>query len=424
MKRNIQKITAIGLAIITSSFSGQILASDFSLPFISAAGLGDLYSGWAASAKDASTAYTNPAGLTRLQNQQVVFSVLGLTGDSKFTGSTRTPPYPFPAPVVQSGSASTNLGAIFPLFYYAKPVAKNLVFGLSANSPFALGTSYPKDSIVRYAATRSQIVVVDLSPSIGFKFNEVFSVGLGFDANRLAFTLNNMIGPPLSTPDSEVQNHLSGWGYGWHGGVLFQVHPATRIGLSFNSMVMFHATGDSEAYTPFTTFRTTNQKSNAALPARAQLSINQEINPRWTVMGTLFYTNWSTFQYLTLKRVMTPFGTTTPVTIPFEYHNTFDYAAGVNFKATEKWLLRAGFEIMTKPSNNRDRSVPDPIGSAKIIGLGAHYQQNAKLGYDVSYAHSFFAQEQINLVTPLTSASGHTNTQTNVFGAQVTWDIV
>ena len=250
-------------------------------------------------------------------------------------------------------------------------------------------------------------------------------MGVGLDAMRLAFTLNNMLEPPASIPDSEIQNHLSGWGFGYHGGVMYQPRATTRLGLSFNSMVTIHTTGDSEAYAVFGTFRTTNQKTNAALPARTQFSIQQDLNPRVTVMGTVFYTNWVTFQQVTMKRVMLPGRRwTTSVTIPFGYHNTFDYSIGATFKATEKWLLKAGLQFMNTPSNNRDRAVADPIGSATVVGLGVHFQQNKKLGYDLAYGHSFFKQEPVNLVTPLTTLSGNNNAQTNVIGLQVTWNIV
>jgi long-chain fatty acid transport protein len=418
------KISRIKLTIACLVVTTPTFASDFNIPFVNAAGLGTAYADWATATSDASSAYTNPAGLTSLKHQQLVFAALGIQGSTRFTGSSLTPPYPFPAAVAQTGSASSRIGAFMPSFYYALPVNNRLTFAVSQTVPFALGSSYAKDSIVRYVSTRSQIVAVDLGPSIGFKVNEQFSLGVGVDAMRLAFTLNNMFGPSVSIPDAEGQNHLSGWGLGWHGGVMYQPLPATRLGLSFNSMVTIHTTGDSEAYASFGTFRTTNQKTNAALPARTQFSVQQDLNRLITVMGTVFYTNWNTFQQVTMKRVMLPGGTTTSVSIPFGYHNTFDYSIGATVKATEKVLLKIGMQFMNTPSNNRDRAVADPIGSAVVLGVGAHYQQSEKLGYDLSFGHSFFATESVNLNSPLTQLTGNNTAQTSVLGLQVTWNMV
>lgn len=417
-------ISRLQASLICLSLTSSAFASDFSLPFVNASGLGTAYADWATATDNASSAYTNPAGLASLKHQQFVGNALGIEGNTRFTGSSLTPPFPFPAPVAQTGGASSHIGAFIPSLYYAVPFYNRFTLAFGITAPFALGTNFAKDSLVRYLSTRSQVVAVDLGPSLGIKINDQFAVGLGLDAVRLAFTLNSMFGPPISIPDSESQNHLSGWGFGWHGGVMYQPLPATRIGASFNSMVEIHTTGDSENYSVFGTFRTTNQKTNAGLPARAQVGIQQDLSPQVTIMGTVFYTNWYTFQQITMKRVILPGGSTTSVTIPFEYHNTFDYSLGMHFKPTEKWVLKVGVQVMNTPSNNRDRGVADPIGSAVVLGLGAHYQQNAKLGYDLSYGHSFFKEEPVNVATPLTTLTGSNYTQTNVLGAQITWNIV
>src|SRR5476649_1976133 len=112
------------LSILCIAFiSTQSIASDFNVPFVNAAELGDLYAGWAASANDASTAFTNPAGLTRIKNQQWVFAALGIFGTAGFDGTTTQPFPPFPP---QTGEANTKIHGFCPSFYYATPVAKNL----------------------------------------------------------------------------------------------------------------------------------------------------------------------------------------------------------------------------------------------------------------------------------------------------------
>jgi long-chain fatty acid transport protein len=354
-----------------------------------------------------------------------VVSGIGLSGSAQFTGRATTPPYSFPLAVQQSGVANTRLSAFFPAFYYARPINERFTFGFSANIPFALGSSYSDDSIVRYLSTRSRVVAFDLSPSFGAKLTKNISAGFGADAVYLTFTLNNTYGPPLSIPDSPAHNSLSGWGYGWHAGLLYEPLPTTRIGASFNSMVTIQTTGESVVYQPFlpSRFKIENNKTKSALPARAQLSLQHDINTRWTAMATIFYTNWRTFEKITMRRVLVPGGGTTSVTIPFNYHNSFDYSAGATFKATEKWLLRAGLQYMNTPSNDQDRGVADPVGRAWVVGIGAHYQQNPCIAYDIGAGHSFFKQESVNVANALTSANGHTNSQSTVFGGQVTWNL-
>jgi len=420
-----RKLSLASSILIPMCIATNAIASDYNIPFINVSQLGVMYADWATAASDASTAFTNPAGLIKLDHQQLVFAGIGVVGSARFNGTATTPPYPFPVTVTETGAATTRINAFIPSFYYALPLSDRVTFGFTMAPPFGIGSNYSKDSLVRYLSTHSYVVGIDMGPSLGFKINDALSIGAGLDAVRFAFTLTNMYGIPLSYPDAELHNHLVGWGYGWHAGVLYDATSKTRLGFSYNSMVMEHTTGDSTVYPPIpnTELRYNNQKTNFGLPARAQLSLQHEFTPRIAAMATIFYTNWATFSQVTMKKTMTPFGTLISATIPFNYHNTMDYSIGAVFKATDQWLLRAGVQYMNTPSNNRDRGVADPVGSGTVLAVGAHYQQNARLSYDVGLAHAFFNQMSVNVTNPLTKLVGHNNSQTNIFGGQVTWNV-
>lgn len=402
--------------------SSQALASDFNLPFVSAAEIGNVFAGWAATANDASATYANPAGLIRIQNQQLVLSATGVYGNSHFNGIT-TPPFP-PSPP-QVGYASTFLYKITPQLYYSAPLSDRVVLGFGESAPFAIGTDYPKMSVVRYSATTSQIVAIDLTPSIGVAVTKKFAVGFGFDAARLALTFNRMYGPPSSIPDSETQNHLTGWGYGYHAGLLYQFTPATRAGITYYSHLVFNPTGDSEIFGPGAfggEIRTTNQKTDITLPARINLSAYHDFCKRWAVMGSVFYTNWSVLDHLTLKNSVIPGGGIIPITVSVNYHNTFDYAAALNFRPTSKWTLKSGIEFLQTPTNERNRLIADPFNVGTAIGVGVHYQQNHSIGYDAGYTHVFFQELKYNNITANNSVFGYSHTNVNTFGAQITWN--
>jgi long-chain fatty acid transport protein len=411
-------------AIFFLATASEVLASDFSLPFVNSSSLGVAYADWATAASDASTAYTNPAGLVYLPKQQMVINALGITGTAQFTGTALTPPYPYPNPIIQTGKARTNIKAFSPSFYYAIPFLNKLALGFNFTAPFGLGTKYPSDpfsGITRYGATRSEVLGLDAGPSLAIKLMDWISAGAGFDVLHLAFKLNNRYGPPVSSNgDTILENHLSGWGYGWHAGTLIRFAPTSRIGLSYNSQIGLVTRGYSQVTSVSgSSFRVTAQKTKAALPGRAQISLQHDLTERWTAMATAFYTNWRVFKEITMENTLIPNGRLVSVTIPFNYHNCFDYSAGAAFKANEQLLLRAGIEFMNTPSNNRDRGVADPIGSATILTLGAHFQADERVGFDVGVGHSFFKQMPIHFTNDLTSLQGHTNTQTTVIGGQI-----
>lgn len=423
-----QQLSKLCLAITSLCITSHAIASDFSLPFVNTSGLGVAYADWATATNDASTSYTNAAAMAYLPHQQFSFNAMGITGTARFTGTSTTPSFPFQAPTVQSGVAKSKIGAFSPSMYYAGPLSDRFSLGFHLTSPFGLGTNYGSSptSIGRYAATRSQVVGIDAGPSLAMKVSERFSIGGGLDAMYVAVTLNNMYGPPLSMPfDSPLQNHLSDWGFGWHAGALLKLTSLTRIGFSYNSLVALETKGHSTIYQPIAlNFRTNKQQINVSLPARAQLSLQQELNNRWTGMATVFYTNWRTFKELIMKNTETPGGQLQSVTIPFNYHNCFDYSVGATYKASDKWLLKGGVQFLGTPSNDHDRGIADPIGSATILTVGAHFKATEQLGFDLGVGHSFFKQMPINYTNALTALKGHTNAQTTVIGGQINWNII
>jgi long-chain fatty acid transport protein len=418
------KLVWIHGVFIVLLLATRVEASDFSLPFVNASDLGTVYSGWAAQAEDASTAFTNPAGLTRIEHRQLVFPVLGLFGHTRFTGSTRTPPFPFPVTNFESGSSSSRLAALFPSFYFAVPLTDRITFALGQTNPYGLGTEYAKDSILRHIATKSKVVVIDFGPSLGFKVTRQLSIGAGFDAQYIMFTLNDKLGPPFSLPsDSENKNNGTGWGCGWHAGLLYEFLPCLRFGFNYLSRVTFHSSGESILYVPWMPAEYRSRLHvTASLPERAQAGFYLDVTPRFALMSTLYYTHWKIFNKLNLRDVIFFGGTTMETVIPFGYHDTLDLSVGASYKATERWLLRTGFQIMAMPSVNDFRGVADPIGSAIVVGVGARYRQNCYLSYDIGYAHSFFMPGDIQLVNPLISVFGTTKTESNLLGVQINLD--
>jgi len=401
------KIFAPALLFVLCS---NIFASDFNMPTINASGLGTAYAGWAADTDDASTAYANAAGLTSIHSSQLVLTGIGVKGFSQFKGRSN----------IGSGTATSSIGGLIPSYYFTKPLFPNFVFAIGTATPFAFGTNYAKDSLVRYSATLSKITVSDFVSSIGFKINEQFSIGGGVDLERLAYLTRSMV--PGTVPDSETHNHLYGWGYGWHLGLRYKINPNSRVGLNVISPVMFHARGNSTFYTPTIAYRNTYQRSNIMLPAMVQLGISQVLTDRMTLLGTVFYTRWSVLDKLTLKHVTTPGGQVS-VTVPFNDHDTFDYSLGLKFKANDALTLKTGLQIIGKSSNDQTRTVADTTSNSRLISIGAHYQASKSLSYDVGYAHNFIHPVIINHKAGTLYAIGKAYTSDDVVGMQATWNL-
>ena len=446
----------LGVAAILVGSTSYTYASGFQLFEQNGAWVGDYDAGGAAEASDASTAWYNPAGLVRLDHTQLVLGAAGVDAGLSFEGeaqnyTTATINAPLPPHNPETihvlnydayGTAEGGTFAVIPSFHLAVPLSNSVVAALSVVVPFGLESDWPDDSIVRYSATETSIEDVDITPSLGVKITDKFSIGAGIDFQHVDAVLDQIVGfgDVVPNSDSHSENDADDWALGWHGGVLYQFTPHTRVGLAYHSQVNVDADGTSKFYGPLATYVTGGQtdtlvshdlNAQVTLPGYATLSIFHDINARWAVKASANYTEWSKFDTIPLNNVAAigqVDGTLQPqilnVNVPQNFHNTWRFATGVNFKQTEKWMWRAGVGVDQDPTNDEDRNLRLPDGNVFAIAVGAHYQLNKAFGFDAGYQHLFTKDGEINNAEVVGAQTAYVNGDTkntaNLFSLQMT----
>lgn len=161
------------------SASTQSYSTAFSLSeYIGSSTLGGSRAGGAAVAEDATTVFTNPAGLTRLSGNQWLVATQIFAPSVKFQNSGASTDA---GGVPISGSNGGDAGVLAPALslYYAKSLSDQRSFGFGFNSPFGLTVDYDRDWVGRYQVVKSELMDINLKPSVGFKINEALSIGAG-----------------------------------------------------------------------------------------------------------------------------------------------------------------------------------------------------------------------------------------------------
>ena len=464
MKKNLSVF--LGSASVLSLLINTSFASGFMLQEQNAVQTGDFGAGGAAIAEDASTAWFNPAGLVRLTHPQIVAAGNEIWFHTNFTGNiTQSIPYQILGQQetisaeqhVNNASGGTN--NFVPVFHAAYPINPNLVAAFSVTTPFGLATDYSDATFVRYAATKTDLKTIDLSPSLGMKLNNKFSVGFGLDEQRLIASFDTIAGIPgishsfphlfPNFPDNALDtashNSATDWGMGWHSGVMFQPSNETRFGIAYHSKIVHHATG----YSSFTGYLASpdvlqpsansiyaSQTANTTvtLPANTMLSAYHEMNNRWAVMGSVVYTQWDVFKNLTLNNVAAltdiphedfPHRALITATVPENFRNTWRMSIGSNYKINNQYLLRAGVGYDQNPTNNTDRNLRLPDGDRYAVALGGRYQANKDLALDAGWTHEFIKSSSINntsVMGPQTvTVIGNSKSNANILGLQLTY---
>lgn len=184
-------LRALCAASLALAYSTTALAGGFDLPTIVASHQGTSNAN-GAEANDPSVLYYNPAGLTRLRGLQVSqgFSLLALRGKVE-TLDARGTPQDFNNPndtgrdLSMDPNASGSSGSFWPKIlgagglFVSMPVDDMLTVGLGVFAPAGGNLNYKSDWSGAYQIDSIATEVININPSVGIRFDDKHSIGLG-----------------------------------------------------------------------------------------------------------------------------------------------------------------------------------------------------------------------------------------------------
>jgi long-chain fatty acid transport protein len=345
--------------------------------------------GYAARAEDATTAFTNPAGMVRIKGDDLVLGAQLLYGNLEFSPNGNT--------TVQ-GSDGGNAVGWFPgaSAFYVHSLSDDVKLGIGMVGNFGLMAEWDKDWVGRYYGQSEDLVGLTIMPSVAFKVNEELSLGFGLNAmlgylNSTTY-INNVL-PLGSTADGRVKLKDTDWGFGGTASVLYQPTAQTRFGATYTSRIKLDfkdRPGFSNLGTIGSDLQARGLLSNTVdlgvtAPQSVMTSAYHELasDPRWAVMGNLGWTDWSNFGKVDVGLSTDPPRSLTTKT---KYDDTWHAAFGAQYKYTDAWRLTGGVAYDSSPVSNSDRSPILPMASIWTFGLGA--VNKVRDGFEVTYAYS------------------------------------
>ncbi|MFT0213699.1 outer membrane protein transport protein [Pseudomonas sp. F1_0610] len=379
------------LAIALATASTYSLANGLAINEQSASSAGTAYAGRASSALDASTIFGNPAGLSKLEGNQIVggLALVKATVDIKQKGGT---------------AKGRNKGdmvpvATVPFGYFSSQINENWSAGVGIYVPFGVISDYEKDFAGRSHGLKSSVNVITFQPTIAYKFNDIVSVGFGPTLNRIEGELTNSLntsglaGGQLANGDSKVKIKGDDIAYGFNAGVMVNITPDTTWGLTYHSKVKYKLSGDIKyeidgklANGPLGAFLP-NGKHKATLditmPEMIDTSITHRLDDKWTLHGGVTYTRWSRLKSIEAK----PKNGGPIVGEELEWSDTWAWSLGASYQLNPQVVLRTGFAWDKSPTNTEYRNVRIPVSDRKIFTLGAGWSPTNDLTFDFAYAY-------------------------------------
>jgi long-chain fatty acid transport protein len=383
-------------------------AAGFYIKEQSVTGLGRAFAGESAMAEDASTIFFNPAGMTRLQGPEATAGVHLLVprADLENRGSSSSSPAG-PRPISGSDGGNPYDPTPVPNAYFAYPLMdRNLWVGLGVSAPFGLANKYDADWFGRYDSIETDLLTINIAPSVAYKVLDWVSIGGGIDIQYADVKLTSALFAGPASPDfiSEVEG--DDWAVGYNVGILFEPLPTTRVGIHYRSRIDHTLEGDVKATQAGVLRSNRPGTADLDLPDIIAVGFAHDVTPALTLMAEYNWYGWSSFKEIRVKQAGVD-----DRPVPQNYQDTFSIAVGAQYKLNEEWTVRSGFQYDETPTVDGFRSTRTPDGDRYWLSAGLSYDISDNFTVDVAYTHVFIEDATINTRQPGAATVLSTNTR-------------
>lgn len=382
LNKSMLSITVLGA--LTLFTSGRSVAGGLMLYEIATDNVGLANAGAAARAQGPSTIASNPAGLSYLSGTQISAGAQVLFGDLSFDrdSATNTP-----------GTGSGN--ALDPIpggsFFISHQLDDRWSVGFGSYGDFGLAVNYDNDWSGRYFVQNASIAGLSLVPSVAYRFNDQWSVGVGLKAMYGMLKSEAAIDQaPLGLTqrgDGQYKYRDSTWGYGANAGVIYAPKPGTRIGLAYTSQVDldFEDRLDVKSSAPLVSrLNSLNTKIDLKVPQTATLSLYQQLDTQWAVLASVNWQDWSKFGDIGID-VDTSRTGSRAASIDAHYKDTYQLALGAQYQMNQDWAWDFGVAYDTSAVSDGNRTLTVPMGAAWRFATGFTYSLNKETDVNFSW---------------------------------------
>ena len=360
--------------------------------------LGTAGAGLAATAKDASTAFNNPAGMTCLDRSQMLVALQGLYYDAKF--KTKSSGF--------GGGDGGQAGGFLPAgsLHYVHQVTSDFSLGISAGSNFGLFVDYTDNWAGRYYSTESQLMTFSIDQAAAYRVNNWLSVGASFvvmyaSLHQKTGINNSAVPGQAGLGDGQIKIKDDEIAYGYNLGLMLTPRDGTRFGFTYRSKLDldFKDVASLRNISPILqkaldAAGLTGSKMDVSMtiPQTLMLSGYHQITDNWAIMANIGWQDFSEFGKQDIKLRST---TSTKFTTDLHYHDTWHGALGTHYRFLDSWLWSVGAAYDSSPVSQSTRGADMPMDKQIRIGSGIQYDLNEDMTLGAAYEYMAVGNSRI-----------------------------
>ncbi|MDH7445327.1 OmpP1/FadL family transporter [Aquimarina sp. 2201CG14-23] len=333
--------------------------------------------------------FFNPAGLVYLENKlNVSVGASGIFTDVIYQNS-------------ELGiSSETDSSVGTPLNIYGSYKVNDwLALGLGVYTPYGSEVTWPTDWAGSHLVNNIELAAIYIQPVVSIKLSDHFSIGGGpiyvtgsVNFNRNASrTLTDIDGnrSNITVDDSGVSN------WGWSVSAMFNPTENFRLGFSYRSEIILEAEGGEATFSNFPNSPllpangTTTFDAELPLPAELSVGLSYQFHKKWLFAFDYNRQFWDVYESLDLQ-----FGTGASSLNVRNYKNSSVYRFGLQYDATSKISLRAGYYFDESPVRSGFFAPETPRNDSQGFTGGVSFAITPKLAIDASFFYLRF--EEVN----------------------------
>ena len=375
----------VGLGWLAAS--ADAVAGGFMVRENSAIGVGMVYAGNGSRADAASTAFNNPAGMTRLANDEVELGSTVILPSLEFDGSATA----VGSPLAGNNGGNAGRTAVIPNLYWVFGLNDRLKAGIAVTAPFGNGIEYDTNWYGRYLGLKIDALSADINPNIAFRVSDSLSIAGGVSAQYLKLDYLSAIPQFVifgtGAPDATYRFNADSWAFGFNLGALLELEGGTRIGLTYRSGTDYRIAGELDfmGASPLLGLISGPAGADVHLPATIGLSLTRDRGSALSLSMDVQFTQWSVFKRVAIESQNQTF------TFEQRFRDSWLVSIGGAYRLNETLTLRAGLGWDQTPVTDRYRAVTLPDEDRYLVGFGFGYRLTDWLVLDGGYQHSFAA---------------------------------
>lgn len=187
---------------------------------------------------------------------------------------------------------------------------------------------------------------------------------------------------------------MDSFAYGYNFGLMYQLTPCTRLGVTYRSRLKHDFEGRAEVTGPNTAI-SLGIDTNLKFADYVLASVYHKVNSRLALLANLGWDNWSVFDRTVLTSDQDG-----QLVLPRNWKDTWHAAIGVEYQLCCPLLLQAGFSYDSSPTDAEDRTPDLPMDHQFHFATGLIYQSNRCERFSLGLEYLYGGPGKIDKVGP------------------------